>query len=101
MRDQLASVGIALDEPIAPAAPAPAARVAHLDVDRERIRQIIVEAGAPEHAIGWMVASCPSVEHALSYRPTVHSAWCAICEAVVDCDDGGCLPCQRICEAAV
>lgn len=96
MRGQLASIGIFLNEPEVPVvAPAPQ-RMAVLEVDRELVRQILVEAGAPARDVDWMVESCPSVEHALSYRPTVWNAWCPICDGVVDADARGCLTCQRI-----
>lgn len=72
MRGQLASVGIFLDDK-APApghvtATGPATREA--PVDRALAREVLVERGAPERDLAWLVASCPSVEHALAFEPT-------------------------------
>lgn len=67
MRASLASVGIVLDESKQLIAVAPA--VMHAHVDRDMIRLILVEAGAPARDIDWLTASCPSLDHALGYVP--------------------------------
>jgi len=68
MRGQLASVGIL----IAPAADPRAAVIARPPapptVDRELVREILVSADAPAHHLEWLVASCPSIAAALTYR---------------------------------
>ena len=68
MRAQLASVGITLDEPkspIASTAPQPIPD----PVDRDMIRLVLDEAGAPARDIDWLTASCPSLDYALGYLP--------------------------------
>lgn len=70
LRGMLADVGIVFTEPVVLA---PAARAREpLDEDlelRERIREILIEAGAPANDVGWLTASCPDVETALGYLP--------------------------------
>lgn len=70
MRGLLANAGIFLHA--APASPAatssPTAREA--PVDRALVRDLLVERGAPERDLGWLSASCPSIEHALAFEPT-------------------------------
>jgi hypothetical protein len=39
--------------------------------DRDRIREILIAAGAPTRDLEWMVASCPDESFALAYRPYV------------------------------
>lgn len=69
MRSLLATSGIFLEETPA---------IAHRDVkpenvapiDREAIREILLERGAPMRDLDWLVASAPSMEHALTFEPT-------------------------------
>jgi len=70
LRCMLAGVGIAVDEPVAlaPAARAREPRDESLEL-RERIREILIEAGAPAHDVGWLTASCPDVDTARGYMP--------------------------------
>lgn len=68
LRMSLALAGITLDEP-RPTAKVDPAR-ARAAIDREAIRQILVDARAPAHDIEWMTAACPSVAAARAYRPT-------------------------------
>ncbi len=69
MRMMLFNAGIVLDsekpkhKPVASTA-APA-------IDRGEIRRILIANGAPEKDLRWMTMSCPSLEHARAYRPTV------------------------------
>jgi uncharacterized paraquat-inducible protein A len=79
MRAELARVGILLDEtkPAISAKPEPAQIVAP---DLAAIRAVL-EPHAPPHHLEWLVASCQSVEHALTYqRPAA--------VVVLLCDDG-------------
>ena len=39
-------------------------------VDREAIREILLERGAPMRDLDWLVASCPDLEHAMAFEPT-------------------------------
>lgn len=67
LRAELArNAGIFLDErrPAAIAVDKPATTD---EPDREEIRAILVE-HAPAHQLDWLVASCPSVAHALTYQ---------------------------------
>lgn len=63
---RLASVGIFLDEDAKYEAPKPPKPP---EIDRGLIRAILIDAGAPAHALDWLTASCISVEAALTYRP--------------------------------
>lgn len=70
LRYMLACVGIKLDDPIAPSEPK--RTVARIDPDiaeRDRIREILIAAGAPGRDIGWLTASCPGVAAAHAYAP--------------------------------
>ena len=70
MRVELASVGILLPEPAEKPAPARApATTSGAAVDHALVRRILVSAGAPQHDLDWMTASCPSVDDALTYQP--------------------------------
>lgn len=94
LRGQLASVGIVLD-PVAETAPSsPPASAAPAEVDREEVRRILVEAGAPATDLDWLVASCPSIEDARGYRPPAREAWCIDCGGVRACDANGCIVCR-------
>lgn len=68
LRMRLASVGIFLDEK-KEEEPRAAPGSSVVVVDRVRVREILVAAGAPAHDVEWLTASCPSVDHALRYRP--------------------------------
>lgn len=95
MRGQLATIGIFLDEDrkvIAKASPVLAPTV-EPEVDRAEIRATLVELGAPAADLDWLVASCPGMGHALTYRPPARYAWCAICDGPSACDDNGCITC--------
>lgn len=70
LRARLAAVGIYLDDEEKPA-PITEVRTADPPVDREEIRRVLVDLGAPAGDIDWISASCPSLDHALAYRPTI------------------------------
>lgn len=90
LRAMLATEGIFLDETPA-IAPAVAPATIDPPVDRALVREILGERGAPDRDLDWLVASAPSVEHALNY---VRQTWCVVCRDVMPCDDDGCLSCQ-------
>lgn len=69
MRTQLAQVGIILTEPTPRIPPGAATATAAEPVDRELVRVILADAGAPLADLEWLVASCPSVDDALNYQP--------------------------------
>lgn len=69
LRMRLASVGIFLDDKKTDPKAQPA-QPAQVEVDRARIREILVAAGAPDSDVEWLTASCPSIDYALNYRPT-------------------------------
>lgn len=70
LRARLASVGIFLDDDKPKAAVA--ARASQpASIDREEIRTILRDLGAPESDLEWLVQSCPSIACALAYRPTI------------------------------
>ncbi len=64
LRARLASVGIVLDEPVIDRDPKPSNLPAS-EPDRTAIRAYLEPLGAAE----WMIASCPSLELARTYRP--------------------------------
>jgi hypothetical protein len=68
MRGQLASVGIFLDDKLTAPRPAPAPTVAQ--VDRDEIRAVLIERGAPARDLDWLTASCPDLAEALMFEPT-------------------------------
>ncbi len=94
LRGQLASIGIFLDEDRRPVTPTAATRSESGPVDRYEIRAVLVDLGAPAKDLEWLVASCPGVEHALGYRPTIREAWCVRCDGVTAADPDGCVPCR-------
>lgn len=71
MRTALLEVGVNIDDlpqklarsPVQPPREAPA------DVERQIIRQILVDAGAPARDLDWLSASAPTIAHARTYRP--------------------------------
>lgn len=68
MRALLAHNGIFLDdEPAISPAPEPATTA---PIDREAIREVLLERGVPMRELDWLVGSCPSMEAALSFVPT-------------------------------
>lgn len=74
MRSMLYLNGIQLDSPTPPRrATAPAVAPA-APIDRDEIRAILIERGAPEKDLEWLTRSCPSSEHARSYLPTIIEA---------------------------
>jgi hypothetical protein len=68
MRGLLASVGIFLDDK--PAAPQPAPEPTVVPVDRDEIRAMLVDRGAPARDLDWLTASCPDLAEALLFEPT-------------------------------
>lgn len=70
MRTMLANAGIFLDA--APASPTATSgpSTSEAPVDRALVREILGERGAPARDLDWLVASCPSVEHAIAFEPT-------------------------------
>lgn len=96
LRGQLAAVGIFLDEPPKPASKQERTRSPEPEPDRSEIRTVLQELGAPERDLEWLVASCPSVADALTYKPPVRSAWCHTCNGVTVYDDYGCVPCRGL-----
>lgn len=94
MRMALANVGILLDDPPeqAPRA-APVVRPAPA-VDRDLVREILIDARAPSGDIEWLVASCPSVADARDYRAPPREAWCPACDGPQPTDIGGCITCR-------
>lgn len=71
MRALLATQGIFLDEtPAASPAATSSPTTSPEAIDREAIREILLERGAPMRDLDWLVASCPSMEHALAFEPT-------------------------------
>lgn len=72
MRLMLAQVGIFLDEP-APARevePGPDWDAIAAFVDRDMVRRILRERGAPERDLDWLAASAPSLAAAEEFVPT-------------------------------
>lgn len=99
MRMMLAGVGIVLDDKKAPdqqVKPTSARPSGPSDEDRDMIRVILTDAGAPASDLEWLVASCPSVEDALTYHPARPVAYCASCQGPRVCDDGGCIVCRTV-----
>ncbi len=95
LRGQLASVGILLDEPAVPSATATPSRPTSAPVDRELIREILVDLRAPANDLEWLTASCPSVEDAREYRPPPVYAWCVVCGGERPTDEAGCMACRE------
>ncbi len=95
LRGQLASVGILLDEPARPLTGNSAAAPTGAPVDRELIREILVDAHAPANDLEWLTASCSSVEAAREYRAPARQAWCFDCDSAQPTDAAGCLTCRE------
>ena len=93
MRTQLAQVGIILTEPTPRMPPSATAAIAAEPVDRELVRVILQHAGAPAGELPWLVASCPSVDDALTYRAATEVAPCADCGVAMRREHAGCAPC--------
>jgi hypothetical protein len=70
LRAMLATEGIFLDEQPAPVIATPSPTTCDLPIDRALVREILGDHGAPDRDLDWLVASCPSVEHALAFEPT-------------------------------
>lgn len=75
LRLELEAVGITLDEPTKTES-----RLNRIEavepVDaftRAEIRGVLIAAGAPHRDLAWLTASCPSIGHAMAYRPPVES----------------------------
>lgn len=94
MRVQLASIGIFLDDKPTAMPPHPPRPQAAEPVDRDEIRAVLVDLGAPAKDLDWLTASCPGVMYALTYRPTIREAWCVLCGGVTIADVDGCVPCR-------
>ena len=94
MRMQLSTVGIFLDEKREDLRSDVVPTVDAEPVDRDEIRAILVDLGAPAKDLDWLTASCPGVEYALGYRPTIREAWCAVCGGATVADAEGCVPCR-------
>lgn len=62
--------------------------------DRASIRAALVAAGAPDRDLEWLVASCPSLEDARTYRSPARMAWCPLCDAAALVDERGCVSCR-------
>lgn len=92
MHSRLASAGIVLAPRVAasPSSPLPAAMV----LDRDKVRSILVERGAPKEDLDWLVASCVTLADAYDYCPPLRQAYCARCREVVPCNALGCIYCQ-------
>lgn len=72
LRRELAqNAGLFLDEPAAQSPTATSSpTTSPATVDRELVREILVDRGAPAEAIDWLVDSCTSVEAAREFVPT-------------------------------
>lgn len=68
LRQMLSAAGIELEKPAADRDPKPENAIP-AEPDRARIREILVAKRAPDRDLEWLTASCPSLEHALAYRP--------------------------------
>jgi len=67
LRYLLHEVGITLDEPTPGRAPQEATEER---IDRDEIRRILIERGAPDDAsTDWLVDSCPSMAAARAFTP--------------------------------
>lgn len=69
MRGLLAGIGIFLDD-INPRVEFVTPVADPVPVDRNEIRALLMVLGAPTRHLDWLTASCPSVEHALTYKPS-------------------------------
>ncbi len=95
LRGQLLSVGIVLEPSTVGAGPRASSPPAADAVDRDEVRRILVDAGAPPWDLDWLVASCPGLDAARGYRAPARRAWCLDCGEATECDDDGCLTCRR------
>lgn len=96
MRGILAAYGMPLDPPIDPARPTSEIEPAEpAPVDRDdEVRSILVEAGAPDRDLEWLIASCPSIDDARAYRAPPIYAWCVDCGSQQPIDADGCQTCR-------
>jgi hypothetical protein len=94
LRGLLAGSGILLDAPTAVAVAALAERPP-AEPDRELIREILVDRGAPAHSLDWLTKSCLSVRDAEDYRAPAIDAWCVDCGGPQPTDAAGCLTCRE------
>lgn len=95
MRVMLANNEIFLDLPRADVMPASTPKAPDVAVDRDLIREILVDRGAAAGDLEWLVESCPSVRDAEDFRPPPHTAWCVDCGSEQLADIAGCLACRR------
>jgi hypothetical protein len=63
--------------------------------DRDLIREVLADAGAPAAELDELVAMTPSVAEAMAYRPTQRIAWCVVCNAHREVDARGCAGCRK------
>lgn len=72
MHMMLAQVGIFLDKPAEELAPEPEPDWDALAafVDRDMVRRILRDRGAPRRDLDWLTASCPSLAAAEAFEPT-------------------------------
>jgi len=68
LKGQLASVGILLEDRPTDVARPPVVRDPITTDERDEIRRILMSAGAPPRSLEWLVASCPSIDDARTYR---------------------------------
>lgn len=95
LRAELARVaGIFLGEPAVDDRDLKPANTPDAPPDRDEVRRILVEAGAPAGDLEWLIASCPSVDDAEGYRAPPRIAWCVDCGQATACDDDGCIACR-------
>lgn len=71
MRLMLAqNAGIFLDDDAPAPEPEPDWEAIEIVVDRDIVRRILRDRGAPERDLGWLTASCPSLAAAEAFVPT-------------------------------
>lgn len=68
LKGQLASVGILLEDRPTDVARPQVVRDPITTDERDEMRRILMSAGAPPRSLEWLVASCPSIDDARTYR---------------------------------
>jgi hypothetical protein len=92
LRLRLAAVGINLDEPSSSTRTRAETAATNAPIDRDAIRRILLERGAPAKDLDWLTASCPSELAARAYTVP------AFPRAAAPPDpkpEPGCLECQN------